>query len=263
MAALARTLIAAALFESLCVFAPASAAPDVPYALRDASVVEIGCQDPCACPILTRGPLEGTFVLAPLAPDPLFERYALQNVNWSVDEWGEVITFTGSGEYRIGGEFALQHRLILDLHVNGGALQRFDSGLVLGGSTFPAIDIAVAAHEFFCFDSVLVLSAAPLGSAGIPQQEVSRTIGAVPNPFRTSTEITLLLSAPGTVHLRIHDVAGRLVRTLVASRLGSAGTNVVEWDGRTDDGFVAPAGVYLARLSGSSVASTLRIVRIR
>jgi hypothetical protein len=47
--------------------------------------------------------------------------------------------------------------------------------------------------------------------------------------------------------LRIYDVGGRLLRTLVEGRL-EAGAHEVAWDRRMSDGAVTPAGMYFLDL---------------
>ncbi len=77
----------------------------------------------------------------------------------------------------------------------------------------------------------------------------------VPNPFNPATAIRYELAAPGTVALRVYDVRGRLVRTLVDASQ-SAGPHAVTWDGRDDGGRPAASGVYFYRLdAGRSVLS--------
>jgi hypothetical protein len=76
-----------------------------------------------------------------------------------------------------------------------------------------------------------------------------------PNPFNPITHIKLSVRVPGEVSLRIYDIAGRLVRTLVDEQR-AAGTYDEVWDGRQADGSVAPSGVYIYRLeAGGFVAS--------
>ena len=50
------------------------------------------------------------------------------------------------------------------------------------------------------------------------------------------------------VEVLIYDLQGRLVRRLVERRALSTGSYGVAWDGRNEQGEVAPPGVYLARL---------------
>ena len=68
----------------------------------------------------------------------------------------------GSGTYRIGGEFALQHQLSLDLAVGSDPPEHFDSGLVVPPTRFPRIDASISIHGGYCFDTVIDLHARPV-----------------------------------------------------------------------------------------------------
>ena len=68
-----------------------------------------------------------------------------------------------------------------------------------------------------------------------------------PNPFRASTAIHFALARPGHVDLRLFDVNGRVVQTLVDQDLG-AGKHDVQWRAETDRGARVPPGVYFYRL---------------
>ena len=69
----------------------------------------------------------------------------------------------------------------------------------------------------------------------------------VPNPFNPKTSIAFSVPTSAKVSLRVYDVRGRLVRTLVDEVRGP-GRHVVDWDGRDDAGVQAASGVYLYRL---------------
>lgn len=85
-----------------------------------------------------------------------------------------------------------------------------------------------------------------------------------PNPVRTGAGVLITLSLPrtGAADLRVHDVQGRLVRTLIAGGLG-AGSHAVRWDGRHESGRDAPAGVYFVRLRAGDAESRAKVVMIR
>ena len=68
----------------------------------------------------------------------------------------------------------------------------------------------------------------------------------VPNPFNPLTDISFETGAAGQVRLRVHDAAGRLIRTLVDEHR-AAGVHVVTWDGRDAVGQPVAAGVYFYR----------------
>ena len=78
-----------------------------------------------------------------------------------------------------------------------------------------------------------------------------------PNPARGRASIAFSLPKPTEVELSVYDVAGRRVATL-ARGVHAAGRHEVPFDGRE-----LGAGVYWARLTGSGVSETERIVLIR
>lgn len=82
---------------------------------------------------------------------------------------------------------------------------------------------------------------------------------AWPNPFRASATIRFALPRPANGRLTIHDVAGRLVRTL-ANGVLPAGEQQVVWDGRDQAGRRVASGVYLYRLNAGDVVEGRRIV---
>ena len=70
-------------------------------------------------------------------------------------------------------------------------------------------------------------------------------VAAFPNPFADRIEIRFAAPRePGNVRVRIVDATGRLVRRLTVRADGS-GEGSLQWDGRSDDGVSAPAGVYV------------------
>ncbi len=69
-----------------------------------------------------------------------------------------------------------------------------------------------------------------------------------PNPFNPSTAFTFTLPIDKQVSVRIYDVLGRVVRTLVDSERYSAGTHQAVWDGRSDAGTQVASGTYLYTL---------------
>jgi hypothetical protein len=68
-----------------------------------------------------------------------------------------------------------------------------------------------------------------------------------PSPFSTETSLAWSVSAKGRATIRVVDVAGRAVRTLL-DRTVEPGDHTVVWDGKTDAGTRAASGVYFARL---------------
>jgi len=78
-----------------------------------------------------------------------------------------------------------------------------------------------------------------------------------PNPFNSSTRITLSLPAAADVQLSIYNILGQKVRSLERGHL-SAGSHRIIWDGKNDAGHLLPSGVYFARLQQSNEVLQIR-----
>ncbi|TMQ74017.1 MAG: hypothetical protein E6K81_01645 [Candidatus Eisenbacteria bacterium] len=85
---------------------------------------------------------------------------------------------------------------------------------------------------------------------------------AGPNPSSTVTRLQLALPFRTRVDLRIFDLRGRLVRTLVAGEL-PAGRHPVEWIGDDAAGHAAGPGVYFCLVRAGEFTTVRRVVRIR
>jgi hypothetical protein len=83
-----------------------------------------------------------------------------------------------------------------------------------------------------------------------------------PNPFGPSTAIHYSLPTASRVEIRILDVRGALVRSLV-SAFEPAGTRMVTWDGRSDSGGRVSEGVYFCQMSAGPFAKTRKLILVR
>ncbi len=138
----------------------------------------------------------------------------------------------------------------------------------------------VGTHTFVGYDHINVFAAASGGKGTIaPKNEPSTTaaapesgadpriptaadalLGGVPNPFNPTTQIRYSVATGGAVvDIRIFDVAGRMVRTLVDGRQ-DAGVHSVVWDGRDEHGRSMPSGVYFCRMRSGDYSQTRKIV---
>ena len=85
-----------------------------------------------------------------------------------------------------------------------------------------------------------------------------------PNPFNPVTVINYSLDRNyEQVSLRVYDVLGREVRTLVAQKALLAGLHQATWDGRDAAGREAGSGVYMARLVTPNGARSIRMLLVR
>jgi hypothetical protein len=141
-------------------------------------------------------------------------------------------------------------------------------GLVLGAGREMNVSGAVASFQFrartpqaggrFAFDRLVAndqkspaMPVLDLGG-GSPATAAPRAfaLSSAPNPFNPSTTVEYRV-ADGAgqvpVSLRVYDLAGRMVRSLVETTHGP-GTYQAPWDGRDDAGRTVSTGVYLIQM---------------
>ncbi len=78
-----------------------------------------------------------------------------------------------------------------------------------------------------------------------------------PNPFNPKTDIIFRLRQDGLVVLKVYDLLGREVRTLVNEKL-NAGTHRVTFDGRD-----LPSGMYLYTITAGNFTDVKKMVLIK
>jgi hypothetical protein len=83
-----------------------------------------------------------------------------------------------------------------------------------------------------------------------------------PNPFNPGTIIQFHLPHRAIITLKIFDVLGRELVTLVNGRM-EAGSHSFTWEGATDTGVRLPSGVYFCRLATESLAMTKKLVLLK
>ena len=83
-----------------------------------------------------------------------------------------------------------------------------------------------------------------------------------PNPFNPATEIRFTVPRDGKVSLKVYDLSGRLVRTLVSGRL-DAGGHAVTWHGDDDRGARTASGTYFYRLEAAGEVLTRKMTLIK
>jgi subtilisin family serine protease len=86
---------------------------------------------------------------------------------------------------------------------------------------------------------------------------------AQPNPFNPSTRLSFDLPEASAARLRMYDLSGRLVRTLVDEATLAPGRHEATWDGRDDAGRAVAAGVYLGRLEAAGQQASQRVVLVK
>ncbi len=100
----------------------------------------------------------------------------------------------------------------------------------------------------------------------VPGEETTPPVNALrqnfPNPFNPVTNIELSLSVACHVSLRVYDISGRLVKTLVAEPR-AAGTHRFAWDGLSDEGRECSSGVYFYEVVAGDFKETRKMVLMK
>jgi hypothetical protein len=145
-----------------------------------------------------------------------------------------------------------------------------DSGSGIGGAAAVAIDTTGRIHAAY-IDAISVDllygtendatglngggPAAPLPAASL--------VGNAPDPFNPTTTIRYELRESAEVALEIYDIAGRLVRTLVAPAVVAPGRHEVIWNARESGTREIGSGIYFARLRAGGDVRVDRMTLIR
>jgi hypothetical protein len=154
------------------------------------------------------------------------------------------------------------------------ALKRHANGSKVVVSFVPLEDLA-SAQERDCVTQGILGSAA--FNTGIPTPKASCTINTdvpgavpslfalrqnVPNPFNPSTTIRFDLPDRTKTTLRIYDIAGREICTLLDGTM-NAGEHSATWNGRDGSGHEVGSGVYFYRLDAGKNTATRKMVMLR
>lgn len=113
-----------------------------------------------------------------------------------------------------------------------------------------------------------------MGSRSLPKKQLTETVSVnnlptdfvlsqnYPNPCNPETEIKYQLPEATTVTLKIYNLMGQEVRTLL-NKEEVAGYHVVRWNGKDEQGLVLASGIYIYRIEAGSFAVSKKLALIR
>jgi hypothetical protein len=96
----------------------------------------------------------------------------------------------------------------------------------------------------------------------LPAADVFGLESNYPNPFNPQTTIRYSLGTASRVSLRIFDLQGRLVRTLV-DETQERGEHQVIWHGRNDRDQPVASGTYLYRIRAGDFVENRRMTLLK
>ncbi|MCA9732275.1 MAG: lamin tail domain-containing protein [Deferribacteres bacterium] len=83
-----------------------------------------------------------------------------------------------------------------------------------------------------------------------------------PNPFNPSTTIVYQLPKNAHVFIKVYNIVGREITTLVNSDL-QAGTHKVQWNGHMQNGQLAASGVYFYRIQAGEFTQVKKMMFVQ
>ncbi len=69
-----------------------------------------------------------------------------------------------------------------------------------------------------------------------------------PNPFNTTTHVQFLVPEPAEVSMKVYDITGKWIRTILSKQPLTGQRHTIEWNGKNSEGKTVPSGMYLLQL---------------
>ncbi|MGC9362057.1 MAG: FlgD immunoglobulin-like domain containing protein, partial [Candidatus Syntrophosphaera sp.] len=82
---------------------------------------------------------------------------------------------------------------------------------------------------------------------------------ASPNPSKDGTSISFDLKAPASTSVRIYNIKGQIIRTLMENNTLQGKQNVT-WDGKDQSGRKVTAGIYFAKITADKYCTTQKLI---
>ncbi len=172
----------------------------------------------------------------------------IEEIVWSIGSAITVLKATGNDHYERVWQWENDHKVgaasatvrCYDLNHNG-----YDEIVVSGNER----------TSVFEYDTTTAIQE--------PTPTPIQVLSLTPNPFRQTITLSYSLSQAGPVELRVYDLSGRCIKTLLATQRLEPGVYSVTWDGKADNGLRAVTGVYFYRLETMDYKSTKKVVRLK
>jgi len=91
---------------------------------------------------------------------------------------------------------------------------------------------------------------------------LSYAFSICPNPFAKQTRVDYAIPEPTSVEVKIYDVTGKLVKTLMNKNL-EPGYYQIDWHGKDNIGRKVAAGVYFIRMNAQGFESQQKVIFVR
>jgi len=226
-------------------------------------------------PFIARGPSESLLITYSSFTGPPYDSYRIWGNLWR-EPTG--LTFASATAHAERDHVTLSWQVTMDVSASSFRIERSETpsgqyaklGLIVKKDSeysFSCIDRAVESGKTYWYRIVL---------GGLSGQEeaygpievnvesapvVYQAYQSYPNPFNPRCTIRYDIPRAGRMSLRVFDVDGSLVRTLVDA-WREPGVYSEVWDGKADDGTDLSSGVYFYRLAAGDFVATRKMVLI-
>lgn len=84
-----------------------------------------------------------------------------------------------------------------------------------------------------------------------------------PNPFNPTTSIRFSLPVDKKISLKIYDMLGKEVATLINNEVYQKGSHEMKWNGKTNYGTSAASGNYIARITYGNFTKSIKMTLLK
>lgn len=84
-----------------------------------------------------------------------------------------------------------------------------------------------------------------------------------PNPFNPSTTISFVLPLAKNVTMKIYDMLGKEVATVINNQYFDKGTHSVVWNGKDDNGRTVASGSYIGKMKAGNVEKSIKMMMLK
>ena len=124
-------------------------------------------------------------------------------------------------------------------------------------------DDRIPGQNWDIFANVLLMSTTEVENTLFPSDPDNYVLFQnYPNPFNPITKINFELPYSGYVSLKIYNLSGQLMRTLVDEQR-AAGHQTVHWDGRDENGRLVVSGLYLYKMKATEFEETKKMMMLK
>jgi hypothetical protein len=134
------------------------------------------------------------------------------------------------------------------------------NSIMEGGERLNLVNQVV--HNYFKENACYLATGVEDGTGGEAPPVRNTLLQNMPNPFNPETAIHYSVARTGPVAIRIYNVSGALVRTLV-NRVQTTGEYVERWNGTDDHGRPLPSGAYFYRLESQGFEDSKKLILLR